>query len=357
MEPLKNLYSAEWLDQLITDIGRHAPDFPAKQFRSAVLNTSWKSLELKQRSTRIAEELGKFLPGSFREQTALLLEATRGYRGFQAVAFSEFVAVYGLEDPDFSRTALEQFTCLCTAEFAVRPFLSSDLESTLGWFRKWATHPDEHVRRLASEGIRPRLPWGAGVPELKKDPEPILEVLEHLYLDESEYVRRSVANNLNDISKDHPDRVLEFVGQLDWQAPYTEKLAKHALRTLLKKGDKRALDLFGYHDAVTLECKGIHSNKDRYSMGEEMVWQSELQARGTGRLRLEYRLNFIKANGSPGPKIFQLGEHVIEGKKRILLKRKYAFRDLSTRKHYPGKHRLELIANGKVVATLQVHLA
>src|SRR5690606_33369291 len=183
----------------------------------------------------------------------------------------------------------------------------------------------EHVRRLASEGIRPRLPWGMTVPALKKSPELVLPVLEKLVNDSSEYVRRSVANNLNDISKTHPELVLKFVSTFSFNNPNTARLVKHALRGLLKKGHPEALALFGFNpEKLKLEKAQIQFPV-AVNMGEEVPWNFKAKVKGDGALRLEYIIHYQKANGSLSPKVFQLRESQVKNGDRVELNRKQAF--------------------------------
>lgn len=362
-ELLKNLYSPAWIEGLAQRIAAVEPKFKTGEFTLAVMDKSWDGLELKQRTRHISKRLGEFLPGDFTRQLELLQKATEGMSGYVCTVFPDFIEVYGIDMPDTAIPALEHFTTLCTSEFAVRPFLLKYYERMLGQHLLWAESHNEHVRRLASEGIRSRLPWGMGVPSLKKEPEKVLPVLKKLINDPSEYVRRSVANNLNDISKDHPELVLKFISSLDLKNTATAKLAKHALRGLLKAGNQKALDLFGFHDKLEVKCHSIHSDKKTYRLGSSMIWEAGIHARdavGTDSraslLRLEYRIHFFRPSGRGGAKIFQLSEQPVEGEKRIRIKKKHSFQDLTTRKHFAGPHKLELLANGKTIATLDFEL-
>ncbi len=188
------------------------------------------------------------LAGTYRDKVQVLRAiAPRVGHAFVGIALCDFVARQGLEDPDFSLEALRDLTPYGSAEFAVRPFLVRDLTGTVRTLTRWAEDENEHVRRLASEGSRPRLPWGLRLAALVQDPEPTGPILDRLQDDPSLYVRKSVANHLNDIAKDHPDRVIARVSAWDRDRPGTAWIVRHALRTLVKRGDARALKSVGSH--------------------------------------------------------------------------------------------------------------
>jgi 3-methyladenine DNA glycosylase AlkC len=355
-EQLKNMFSPEFIGRLAADLNRVC-GVPEKQFVVLVMDDEWEKRELKQRSRHIAACLHQCISGSYTEQIEKLKEIGQGYRGYTAILFADFVEVYGLENWEVSMKAMETFTQLSSAEFAVRPYFLLDFERMVAQHLKWSLHPNEHVRRLASEGIRPRLPWGTGIPRLKKEPEVIFPILDNLIHDPSEYVRRSVANNLNDVSKDFPEKVLEYVSRLDLSVPNTVKLVKHAVRGLLKKGNKTALVLFGFHDQMEVNCLNLEVDRNTLSIGDNLNWKFDLEVKGEGKLRLEYHVYFQKASGIQTHKVFQLTEQQIQKRGNIRMSRKHAFRDLTTRKHYPGIHRLELVANGISIAGIDFELS
>ena len=156
--------------------------------------------------------LNAFLPPEYEEAIIILRKVAPNLSNhtLASIVFPDFVEVYGLEDWDVSLPALEWFTQYSTSEYAVRPFIQQAPDIMIEQMMKWSFHHNHHVRRLASEGIRPRLPWGIALQQFKVDPTPIIPILTNLKEDESLYVRKSVANNLNDISKDHPAIVLDL---------------------------------------------------------------------------------------------------------------------------------------------------
>ncbi|MDX5321574.1 MAG: DNA alkylation repair protein [Bacteroidota bacterium] len=349
------MYSPEFIQKL-GDSLQSVTQFPSRTFQSLVMDADWEARELKDRSKHIARCLRHGLSGDYPKQIEQLYAISEGYSGFTAIVFSDFVELFGLPYWELSMQAMHRFTQLCTAEFAVRPFFIQDYQAMVKQHLVWSKDQNHHVRRLASEGIRPRLPWGMGVPLLKKEPQVIFPILANLVEDESEYVRRSVANNLNDISKDHPDLVLRFVKSLDLKNQNTRKLVKHALRGLLKQAHPEALALFGFGDALSVNLKDFFLENDKVEKGGDLLWGAKLEIKGKGALRLEYHVHYCKANGTRSKKVFQISEQHIEAQRDLLIQKKQSFRDLTTRVHYPGIHRIELVANGKSIAGKEFEL-
>lgn len=347
-EALKNMFSPQFVEQLANELNTEC-GFPVASFRQMVMDANWHKKELKERSHHIASCFNAALEGSYANKLQSLFNISNNYSGYIAIVFADFVELFGLDHWEESMVAHRHFTQRCTAEFAVRPFLLHDLEKMMKQHEIWSKDENHHVRRLASEGIRPRLPWGKSVPRLKKEPELILPILQNLVEDESEYVRRSVANNLNDITKDFPDLVLDFVKQQNLENKDTQRLVKHALRGLLKKGHPEALALFGFGKMPEIHLQKLTLHQKELKIGESLDWEFELEVSGKGNLRLEYHVHFVKANGSTSPKVFQLSESKLDGKTRIHQKKKHHLKDLTTRKHYPEEHRIALVINGQVV--------
>ena len=216
----------------------------------------------------------------------------------------------------------------------------------------WSTHENEHVRRLSSEGCRPRLPWGMGLSILKKVPAPILPILENLKQDPALYVRRSVANNLNDIAKDHPDLVLATAKR--WIGTHTDTnwIVKHACRTLLKQGNTDALKLFGFGDPSDVEVQDLHLANESVSIGDDLHFSFSMSHQNLKplKLRLEYGIDYMKSNGKTNRKIFQVTENTFKPGEAYAFSKKQSFRNMTTRKHYPGLHRLAIVVNGVEMA-------
>lgn len=210
-ERLKDqFFTEESLQAMTKSILKAYPSFQTKEFLKLIYDPTWEQLELKQKMRHTTECLKKVLPQDYKEAIKILMKAAPEISGFEAMTLPDYVELYGLENWDLSFEALAHFTRFSSSEFAIRPFLAQKPQISIDYMFKLADHPDENVRRFASEGCRPRLPWAMALPVFKKDPSPILPILEKLKDDESEYVRRSVANNLNDISKDNPEILLEL---------------------------------------------------------------------------------------------------------------------------------------------------
>ncbi|WP_327204715.1 DNA alkylation repair protein [Paenibacillus sp. DMB20] len=239
-ETLKDLYSPLFIESFAGRVkGAYTP-FDKPKFIGLIHDGSWAEEEFKQRIRHVTRALTETLPSSYEEALRILYAIAPECRGIEYLFIPDFVELNGRGDFDRSMEALAFFTRFSTAEFAVRPFIMEDQERMLGQMEEWARSDNEHLRRLASEGARPRLPWAPQLPELIRDPRPALPILEKLKADPSLYVRKSVANHLNDISKDHPELVLELARQWIGTHPLTDWIVKHACRTLLRKGDARA---------------------------------------------------------------------------------------------------------------------
>ena len=344
--PLKLLYSRAYIEELATALGHSARAFDATAFTKSVLGNRWNSLELKQRLRRISSMLFEHVPGDYRTQLRPLKRIAPDFAGIRGLFLPDFVEVHGLDDFAASMDALEHFTQFSSGEFAVRPFIVKYGARTMAVMRRWARHDNEHVRRLASEGCRPRLPWGIGLAQFKRDPSAILPILEQLRADPSDYVRRSVANNLNDIAKDHPDLVLETATRWLGTSPQTDRLVKHACRTLLKHGDQRALRLFGHHDAVDVRVTSFSVGSKSVVIGSTLDFGFVLSAKTATPVRIEYTIDFVTKSGRTARKVFKVGEKRLEAHVPMRIVRRHRFTDFTTRKHYPGRHRIAALVNG-----------
>jgi len=348
-EPLKNLYSAELIKALCQELNSLYQKFDAKYFTDDVFDAQWGEKELKDRMAHISRSLYKQLPGAYPEAVEILKKASLNFNGFEYMFFPGFVELYGQDEFEVSIDALEHFTERASSEFAVRPFIKKYGATMMAQMNAWADSENRHVRRLASEGCRPRLPWAMALPEFKNDPAPVLRILNKLKDDESEFVRRSVANNLNDISKDNPDVVLELARRWLGDTPERDRLVKHACRTLLKQGQPEILKLFGFSNPGHIQVCDFVVQKS-VKMGGDLPFSFTLQStRPLGKLRIEYAIDFMKKNGKPARKIFKISESENAGKEK-LLRKSYSFREISTRKYYVGQHGIAVFVNGVEMA-------
>ncbi|MGN4064290.1 DNA alkylation repair protein [Burkholderia gladioli] len=319
------------------------------------------SLMARVRRASLAIEAGaQALPGGYDTVLTLLAEAAPHLGGgFLAMVAPDYVGRFGRHDFDRSMAALAFFTRFGTSEFAVREFLRDDPRRALATLRDWSRHEDPAVRRLASEGSRPRLPWSFRLREIEADPALAAPILDNLRADPSDYVRRSVANHLNDVTKLHPDWVLERAAAWGGADAGTRWIVRHALRTLVKRGDARALALLGASGAARIEAVPFAVTPARIELGETVTLAAELvsTAPDAQRLVVDYRIGYVKKNGSTAHKVFKLRELTLAPGQRIDIVRSQRIRDFTTRTHYAGRHGVELIVNGAVVAQAHFDLA
>lgn len=355
-EPFKNLFNEVVVDKMIAGILPEFPAFDKETFKKDVFASGWEEKELKERMYHISEQLGKHLPDDYRESLRILKAASPGLEGIGHMCFPDFVERFGIEDFEGSVEALEYLTRFSSSEFAVRPFIMKYGEKMIEVMHQWALSENEHVRRLASEGSRSRLPWAIALPEFKRDPSPVLPILEQLKDDESEYVRKSVANNLNDISKDNPQILLDIAKSWIGDNTNRDKLVKHACRTLLKAGSPEALSLFGYSDTRDFVVEDFNV-QDSVVMEEYLPFSFTLKTRGQslGKIRLEYAIDFVKKNGKRTRKVFKISEAQVDDKVKKVDK-KHSFKTVTTRVHYVGIHMLTIIINGIPMGTADFEL-
>jgi len=357
-EPLKAMYNETFLREFAAKIKRAHGTYDEEALLKFVLSGDWENLELKQRMRRITEGLRETLPADYESALGVLEDIADECRGFPYLIFPDFVEKYGLEHWERSIAALERFTALSSAEFAVRPFIKRDPERMMAQMTVWSGHSNEHVRRLASEGCRPRLPWADALPALKRDPSPILPILEKLKADPSEYVRRSVANNLNDISKDHPELVLGIAKRWAGEDEGTDWVVRHACRGLLKAAVPEAMALFGIVPRDDVAVTEWTVSPTVVEIGKSVSFRYGLRApEGEElKLRVELAVSYPRSTGKLYRKLFRLSEKVVAGGAGVEGGRNFSFADLSTRRHYPGSHRMALVVNGREVAAVVVEL-
>ena len=351
-EPLKNAIDADYLLKLGREIGRFQKSFSATQFKNECVSKDWPELALKERITRVTQTLGNQLPGTYRQKILVLKKAAPIFSSYTAFYFPEFVSTFGMSAKDrmLSLDALRIFTRYSSSEFAVRSFIEQDSIKTMAWMTELASSSNEHERRLASEGCRPKLPWGTHLQEFIKDPSPLFPILDLLIDDPSLYVRRSVANNLNDISKDHPKKVLTWVkNQLaERGSSQVRWVAQHSLRTLLKRGNEDALKILGYDVKPPIKISNFCISKTNLQMGDRLEFSitfNNMSAKAVPLL-VKYILHFKKKMGSTNPKVFNLKKFVLRPKEASTIAKKHLFVDLSTREHHLGEHFLEIQYNG-----------
>jgi len=344
-EQLKHVYTKSYINKLASKIKEYYRKFDKKSFINSVFDDSWDDLELKQRMRQIAISLHKHLPFSYEKQLEILKPVSKDFSSFKAMFFQDFVEVFGLDDYDNSIKALETFTLDSSSEFAIRQFILKYENQTMDQMKDWTKSENEDLRRLSSEGCRPRLPWAISLPRFKENPTKVLEIIENLKNDKSLYVRKSVANNLNDISKDNPYIVIQFVKknlgfskELDW-------ICKHASRTLLKKGDNQILNLFGFLDSRHIEVKDLIVD-EKVLRGDSLNFSFMIESnKDLGNIRVEYEIEYMKSKGKTSKKIFMIFQGEVKEKSKKFSK-KQSFKNMTTRKHYEGIHNISIVING-----------
>jgi 3-methyladenine DNA glycosylase AlkC len=335
-------------------------DFPHDDFLADV-RVGYGKLSLTQRGVHIAGALRRHLPQDYPRAVRILVdsasqphehEASGGMASFLYMPHMFFISQHGLGHFEESMRAQHVLTQRFTAEFSVRAYLEKHPERTLALLREWARDPSEHVRRLVSEGTRPRLPWAPRLRAFQKDPRPVLELLELLKDDPSLYVRRSVANNLNDIGKDHPALLVATAKRwLKNATPERRWVVNHALRSAIKRADAGALGALGYGGKADVSVRKPAITPARPRIGGSVHISFVLANRLAKRQRVmaDLVVHFVKARGT-GAKTFKLKAVELPPRGSVTLGKKIALKQLTTRKHYPGVHRVEALLNGKRLA-------
>ncbi|WP_017446099.1 hypothetical protein [Gayadomonas joobiniege] len=365
MEPFKNLFSSARVCHLAKVLKQEIPEFPVEPFIDTVL-AELDSLELKARSQLIFSQLLRYLPKPLvcyqsqlvntlapitEPQTEQILsDHPTKLSGWILMPVAEFVAAKGHSDMPLAFDLLTQITKRFTAEFAVRSLLNQAPEQALVLLKQRLSHPNVHVRRWVSEGSRPRLPWAAHFTAVIEQPALTLDILLALKSDPSEYVRRSVANHLNDISKDHPTYFIELLAQwLPDADTQQRRLLKHASRTLIKNGDVKVLELWGY---VPLQAVKCHlSCETKISIGETLNIELELVSEATEPqpLMLDYSVWYLKKNGQLSQKVFKWKSFELPPGATKMTK-KHSFKPVTTRVYHAGHHRIDVQLNGHTLA-------
>ncbi len=345
---LKNLYNEKYVSLLATNISLFYKEFDIESFTKELFAESYENLELKERMRRISTTIGVHLPSDYEESIEILkqLFSSMNYAfSLENMIFQDYVEVYGLNDFKISMDALESFTKQSSSEFAIRKFILKYPEKTLQQMLLWAASNNEHVRRLASEGCRPRLPWAISLPLFKQNPTKVLEILTLLKDDESKYVRKSVANSLNDISKDNPEILKRVTREWIGASKRRDNLLKHGCRTLLKNSDREILELFGFRKPTNIQLENFCFTKD-VKLEESLDFSFEIVSKeALGQIRVEFGLDFLRKNGQQNRKVFKISEATVLQNRKTIFK-SYSFKKISTRVYYRGKHRVSILING-----------
>lgn len=356
-EPLKNQFGADIPRRIAEMVVGVFPGFAVRPFVRDALD-GYKSLELKPRAAKIAHTLRRYLPLDYEEAVEILTESLGpkldrteglGMAPFLYFPHTIFIAEYGVGHFEASMRAQYELTQRFTAEFSIRPFLERHQEKTLARLREWTCDPSAHVRRLVSEGTRPRLPWAPRLRAFQADPRPVLELLELLKDDSELYVRRSVANNLNDIGKDNPDALVETARRWMADAPDERRwVVRHALRSAVKRADSEALAVLGFGNRAKVAVGEAVVTPRRPSIGDTVTIGFEITNTDRRRqhLLVDLRVHFRKARGKTSSKVFKLKSVELAPQASVFLTKAISLADMTTRKHYPGAHVVEAVVNG-----------
>jgi 3-methyladenine DNA glycosylase AlkC len=366
-EPFKNLIHEGTVRSMASHLQRVDRAFPAARFAERALHRL-DTLELKARAMQLCDALQETLPADFgaaadRLEAALGAPANPlapstptahddGLRGWSLWAAGEFVVRRGMQHPERALAALHAFTQRFTAEWAIRPFVERHTELTFATLARWVRDDSVHVRRLVSEGTRPRLPWGMQLRGLIADPSPSLPLLRALQDDASDYVRRSVANHLNDIAKDHPDLIVAWLREhLSGATAERRALLRHASRTLIKKGHAPTLKVWGQGQPLRGSAT-LKLAPKRARVGDTLELALTLTSAAARKqpLLIDYALHRVLANGSTAPKVFKGWTVELAGGDTLQLTKRHSLREVTTRRVYAGRHRIEVLINGRTAA-------
>lgn len=369
LEPFKTNLSPALVSCIADHLAKHMSGFDRAGFEDGVFETL-DTLELKQRAQLIADQLHLALPTKLKARHKILramlhpmdddsgASDERGVRGWGMMALTRVVGQHGLSDYEGALRLLKEMTSRFSSEFDVRPFLLDDQGRALAIMSRWVDDPDHHVRRLVSEGTRPRLPWGMQLPSLIADPSPMLPLLTALRDDPHEYVRRSVANHLNDIAKDHPDLVADLAKSwMQGADANRKKLVRHACRTLVKRAHPGALAALGVAPPK-LDVIAVQVLTPRVAFGGALRFTVSLTStsKRSQALVVDYVLHFKKANGTRAAKVFKWKKMTLAAGQSLQMERKHPIRPITTRRYYPGTQAISLQINGRAYGVEEFEL-
>ena len=356
-EPLKSFVNGASVTRLADTVRAVHPAFDLHAFVESA-TSGLEPLELKARIDHVAAALDAHLPRSFSKAARLLAgaipKADPELTMWEAWPATTYVEYHGITHPEVALDALAVLTRYASAEFAIRPYIEQHPDVTWRRLQEWVQSDDLHLRRLVSEGTRPRLPWGRQLPSLREDPTPSLALLDRLRDDSEEYVRRSVANHLNDVAKDHPELAIATARRwLASPSEHTERMVRHALRSLIKSGHPEALTLLGSAPDSRVAVAGLRVHTPVVTLGEALQFSFTLSSRAEAPIRavIDYVIHHRRANGTLIPKVFKLSTRTLAPGSEETITRQHPIRPITTRRYYPGEHKLEILVNGLSLAS------
>jgi 3-methyladenine DNA glycosylase AlkC len=370
-EPLKHQFSTDVIHRLARDMAQQWPRFDREAFTRDASH-GFLDLELMPRAAHLATALQRHLPPRFAQAAALVGASlgpplgdnssggTSGMTPFFYLPHVLWVARNGLDDFDAAMPLQHALTQRFTAEFSLGRFIERDAHRSLQWLQRWVSDPSEHVRRLVSEGTRPRLPWAPRLKTFLAQPAPVLDLLSALKDDPSSYVRRSVANHLNDLWRERPDVAMAWL-HTGWQGapPPRQALIRHALRTAIKQGDAQALTLLGFApDEPAPVLKRSWATPPHATIGASVVLGCELHNPHAQSCKavVDIVVHYVKAQGATRPKVFKLAVVELAPGASQVLTHRLSLRQMTTRHHYPGQHEVDIQINGVRCSGAAFHL-
>lgn len=362
MGAFKDEFSVALVRSLATELETAWPSFPRRRFLAGVAR-ALEPLELMTRVDHLSHRLAGVLPDDFGGAAGVLWRAldSPSFTGWMTLPCGTYVALAGMDHPGIALPLLAGLTPRFSSEGPIRPFVEGHPDLTYEHLRRWVRDPDEHVRRLVSEGTRPRLPWAPQLRDLITDPTPNIPLLDALVDDPSLYVRRSVANHLNDIAKDHPDVALDLATRWIGRGDDAAWVVRHGLRTLVKRGHPEALALLGVDTGAEIRLTELTVEPAVVPIGETATFRFTLTLIGDEPCDavIDYRVHYMGANGTRRPKVFKLTRRRLQPGEPLSLARRHAFADVSIRRLRPGSHTIDVQVNGRVLGsvTLEVETA
>ena len=372
----KDRISPRAIKGLARDLKWAWPEFPVEEF-SAGATTGLADLEMKGRVVHVADALAATLPGDFTESAGILEKALErpDFDGWIIYPVDDYVARYGIDHPEVALPLIAGLTSRWSCEFAIRPFIELHPELTFEYFDRWIDSDDEHLRRLVCEGSRPRLPWGARLKAFIDDPSPTIRLLDRLVDDPSPYVRKSVANHLNDISKDHPDLAVETATRWLAEAGQPEGsdaaadgqtvgpdagrrrwIVSHGLRSLIKAGHPDALRMLGFDPEAVVSLTSFRAAPGEIRIGDAVTIELSLTAADSTPVMVDYAIHHAGSSTRRSPKVFKLKRTVLEPGVETHFRREHRIREVSVRRIHPGPHLIEVQVNGKILAAATIEV-
>ncbi len=362
----KDIYTNESIRDLASRFQEYYAEFQRDGFIERA-SRNLDELEMKERINQIANAISEFLPQSYPSALKIVLRAMRSdtkfgfseIRGFLVWPLCQFVEDKGINDFYLSLDALYEMTKYFTSEVPIRAYIIKDSDKVLKKMQDWVQDEDVNVRRLVSEGLRPRLPWAQRLPMFMESPGPVIDLLEKLKDDSELYVRRSVANCLNDISKDNPDMVIETVtGWSKDASKEMNQLIRHGCRTLIKQGHPNIFPLLGFSKDPSVRVEEFSTSSDSVALGEDAIVQASLVSDSDldQKIVVDYKLYSVKANGKLTAKVYKWTTVDLPAKGEVSLRKVHKFRSVTVRKYYAGVHFIEVLINGEAKKKLKFEL-